>query len=57
VITTPKNVTEPGSTVKIASYTKLSDVGLWGVLTENDFSCWIQKGSSVCQYAKGPFEK
>jgi ribosomal protein L33 len=50
-ITTRKNVTEPESRVEIAKYTKLNDVGLWDVFTENGILYWIERflRVSICK--------
>ena len=49
-------IAESTSTVETTKFTKLSDLGQWGVLTEDELSYWALKGPSECQHWNGPFE-
>lgn len=49
-------VGELTSIVESTKFTKLSDIGQWGVLTEDELSYWIFKGPSECQHWNSSFE-
>ncbi|KAL7638176.1 UNVERIFIED_CONTAM: hypothetical protein RMT77_011801 [Armadillidium vulgare] len=44
------DVAKSTSTLETTTFTKLSDIGQWVVLTEDELSYWILKGPSECRH-------
>lgn len=45
------------STKSLEFKNKLNDVGLWGDLSKDEISYWVEKGPSECQHSNGSFDK